>query len=86
MTNLPPDISSVRGLISIVRARKTDGGDGDMQVSMTPNGTDYVVGANRAITTAQTYWFDVSEISPATTVRYTPVEVNNLRLRLNRTL
>lgn len=86
MTNLPPDVSSVRGLISIVRARKTDGGDGDLQVSVTPNGTDYAVGANRAITTAQTYWFDVSEISPATTVRYTPVEVNNLRLRLNRTL
>lgn len=86
MTNLPPDVSSVRGLISIVRARKTDGGDGDLQVSVTPNGADYAVGANRAITTAQTYWFDISEISPATTVRYTPVEVNNLRLRLNRTL
>jgi len=86
LSNLPPDVSSVRGLISIVRARKTDGGDGDLQVSMTPNGINYAVGANRAITTAQTYWFDVSEISPATTVRYTPVEVNNLRLRLNRTL
>jgi hypothetical protein len=86
LTGLPPDVTSVRGLISIVRARKTDGGDGDLQVALTPNGTDYDNGADRPITTAATYWSDVSQLSPATTAPWSPGEVDTLKIRIDRTL
>jgi hypothetical protein len=86
MSNLPPDVTSVRGLISIVRARKVDGGDGNLQVSMTPNGTNYALGLDRPMTTAATYWSDISQLSPATSAPWTPTEVDAVRLRLNRTL
>jgi hypothetical protein len=86
MSNLPPDVTSVRGLISIVRARKVDGGDGNLQVSMTPNGTNYALGLDRPMTTAATYWSDISQVSPVTTAPWSPTEVDAVRLRLNRTL
>jgi hypothetical protein len=86
MSNLPPDVTSVRGLISIVRARKVDGGDGNLQVSMTPNGTNYALGLDRPMTTAATYWSDISQLSPVTSAPWTPTEVDAVRLRLNRTL
>jgi hypothetical protein len=85
LTDLPPDVTSVRGLISIVRARKVDGGDGNLQVSLTPNGTDYDLGADRPITTAATYWKDVSEVNPATSSNWTPVTVDSLKIRIDRT-
>jgi len=84
-TDLPADVTSVRALISIVRARKVDGGDGNLQVSLSPNGTNYSVGADRPITSAATYWFDVSEASPATSGNWTPGEVDSVRMRINRT-
>ncbi len=85
MTNLPADIISVRGLVSVVRSEKSDGGDGSLQVSMSPNGTDWDDGSDDAITTAFAYTYDVSEVSPATTDPWTPVEVNAMEVKLNRT-
>lgn len=85
MTDLPPDIVGVRGLVSVVRAWKTDGGDATLQIGLSPNGSDYDNGADRAITTSSTYWRDVSELSPATASAWTPTEVNALRYRTDRT-
>jgi hypothetical protein len=86
MEDLPPDITSVRALISVIRHRKIDGGDGNVQTALSPNGTNWDNGADRPITTAFQYDFDVSEISPATGSSWTPVEVDNLKLRIDRTL
>lgn len=86
LSNLPPDVTSVRGLISITRSLKTDGGDGNLQTSLTPNGTDYALGADNPVTTAATYRFDVSQLSPVTAAAWTPVEVDSLRQRYNRTV
>lgn len=85
LTDLPPDITSVRGLMSVVRARKTDGGDGNLQVGI-DSGVATDQGADRPITTAFTYWSDVSEENPATTSPWTPATVNAAGLRINRTL
>lgn len=85
LSDLPPDIVGVRGLVSIVRAWKTDGGDATLQIGLSPNGSDYDNGADRAITAAATFWRDVSELSPATASAWTPIEVNALRYRTNRT-
>jgi hypothetical protein len=85
LSNLPPDVTSIRGLVSLVRAKKTDGGDGNIQVSIM-SGASASAGADRPITTTSTYWWDVSEISPATGVAWTPAEVDAATIKLNRTL
>jgi hypothetical protein len=86
MEDLPPDITSVRALITVTRHRKIDGGDGNVQTALSPNGTNWDNGADRPITTAFQYDFDVSEVSPVTSSPWTPVEVDSLKLRINRTL
>lgn len=85
-SNLPSDIVAVRGVISVARFQKSDGGDGSAQVSMSPNGTDWDAGADNAISTSFSYYRDVSEVSPDTAVPWTPVEVNAMQVRLNRTV
>jgi hypothetical protein len=85
LTNLPADVTSVRGLISFVRAAKTDGGDGDLQVSLT-SGANTDAGADRPMTTAFTYWKDVSEVNPGTGVFWTPTEVDAMDIEFDRTV
>jgi hypothetical protein len=82
--DLPANIISVKGLITRVRAAKSDGGDGTLQVSLTSNGSDDA-GADRAITVAQTYWSDVSELDPDTASAWTPSGVNDAILKIDRT-
>jgi hypothetical protein len=86
LDDLPEDITSVRGIISVVRASKIDGGDGNLQVSLSPDGVTYDDGVDRPITPAFTYWHDVSEINPATSTAWTPAEFNGARIKINRTL
>lgn len=85
LTDLPEDVTSVRGLIAIARSRKTDGGDGNLQVSMVSNGTPGN-GSDRPITTAFTYWFDVFETDPDTSAAWTPVAVDAADIQFDRTL
>lgn len=84
LTNLPPDVTSVRGLQTRVRAAKTDGGDGSLQVSLISGGVP-ANGANRPITTTQTYWTDICEIDPNTGNLFTPLAVDAVQLQTSRT-
>lgn len=86
LENLPADVTSVRGLISVTRARKVDGGDGNLQDSLSPNGVNWDVGADRPITSAFQYDFDVSELDPATSSPWSPTAVDSALLRINRTV
>jgi len=86
VVDLPPEIVAIRGIISVVRSEKSDGGDGNEQNSLSPNGTDWDDGADNPISTAFSYYFDVSEVSPDTTAPWTPVEFSTLQLKLNRTV
>ena len=83
--NLPPDITSVRGLMTLVRASNSDGGDGKLQTSLVSAG-DLANGADRQITTAETYWYDISELNPDTGVAWTPANTDSANIRFNRTL
>lgn len=85
LTDLPPNVTSVRGVMTLVRARKTDGGDGNIQVSAL-SGASAATGANRPITSAFTYWSDIFEQDPATAAAWTPSGVNGMRMRINRTV
>lgn len=86
LENLPPDVTSVRGLVSVTRSRKVDGGDGNLQTGLTPNGVNYDNGADRPITSAFTYNFDISQVSPSTTAPWSPAEVDTAEIRIDRTL
>lgn len=85
MTQLPDDVTSVRGVVTMVRATKTDGGDAKLQVSLKSNAS-YDAGTEHAITPSATYWWDISEQDPNTLSAWTPGTFNDALLRLNRTL
>lgn len=84
MTNLPEDITSIKAVVTWVRAGKSDGGDATLQVGVETAG-DTLQGDDRAITTSQAYWRDVFEVSPDTGVPWTPAEVDAASIKLNRT-
>lgn len=85
LTNLPINVTSVRALISQVRARKVDGGDGNLQNSLVSSG-DTVNGSDRPITTAFTYYEDVFETDPHTAASWLPAAVDAVNLKINRTV
>lgn len=86
LLDLPDEVVSVRAVCMVGRMKKTDGGDCKVQMSISPNATDWADGSDRAITTADTYWFDWSELSPDTGFPWTPVEFNDAEIKINRTL
>lgn len=85
-TSLPntPFISSVKAVLTRARAVKSDGGDGSLQVSL-KSAAALANGANRPITTSLTYWSDVQELDPNTTLAWTPGSVNSVHGVLART-
>ena len=83
--DLAATVTSVRALMTMVRARKTDGGDGNLQVGLV-SGASTANGADRPITTAYTYWTDVQQRDPATGNAWLVPAVNAAQLRLNRTV
>lgn len=88
MSDLPVETTSVKGVITFVRAAKSDGGDGSLQVGLIsdPAGTPAtVLGADRPITVAQTYWRDVFEVDPKTSALWLPAAVNLAEIQLDRT-
>lgn len=85
LTNLPADVTSVKGIITRVRAAKIDGGDGSLQISLR-SGVSDDAGTDRPITIAQTYWSDVSEQDPDTAAAWLPGAVDNVKLVIDRTV
>jgi hypothetical protein len=86
LTNLPLDVTSVRGLIAITRSWKTDGGDCQIQVGLSPDNVNWTAGTDRPMTTSATYYYDVSHVSPDTLAPWTPAEVDAANIRIDRTL
>lgn len=85
LAQLPEDVTSVRGLITQVRARNIDGGDGSIQASLT-SGASTANGVDRPITTAFTYYEDVFEVDPATSTNWTPASADAAILNIDRTV
>lgn len=88
MSDLTPDVTSVKAIMTMVRAQKTDGGDASLQsgiISSPLAAPATVLGANRPITVGQTYWMDVFEVDPKTGAAWLPSAVNAANFQLNRT-
>lgn len=83
MTNLPDDVTAVKGVMTILRSKKTDGGDGNMQASLVSDGV-VGTGAERSITTAYTYWTDIYDEDPAGG-NWSKEAVDAVELRVDRT-
>lgn len=86
MTNLPSDVVSVRALLPLFRAQKTDGGDCNVQAGLSPDNVTWVNGADEPMTVAQTYYWSVIHINPDTAAPWTPGEVNGAYVRVDRTI
>jgi hypothetical protein len=86
MTDLPPDVIAVRAVMPIGRFVKTDGGDCQVLMRVSPNGVDWDPGDDRPITVANTYWWDKSYVSPDTSGAWTPSEVDDMLFEIDRTV
>lgn len=85
LTDLPVTVTSVRGIMAVNRSRKTDAGDGQLQVGAI-SGASTGLGSNRPITTAYTYYWDLFDADPNGGAAWTRVSVNAMNLQLNRTV
>lgn len=85
LTDLPTDVTSVRGLVAVFRGLKTDGGDGAVTVGMVSNG-DVLTSSNIPLTTSATYWKGVFEVDPDTGSAWTPTAVNDADVQFDRTV
>ena len=85
LSNLPEDVTSVRSVMTCVRAQKVDGGDGNLQVGLISDGVTGN-GANRPITAGMSYWRDFFNVDPATNSPWLPGAVDDADFTMNRTL
>jgi hypothetical protein len=85
ISDLPITVTSVRGIMPIHRSRKTDGGDGNMQLGVI-SAAATGLGSNRPITTAYTYWYDIFDADPNGAAAWTRISFNAINLQLNRTV
>lgn len=84
LENLPADIVSVRCVQPVVRAWKSDGGDATLQMTLASGAFDDA-GTDRVITVNAAYYYDISELDPATSAAWTPTAVNAVKLEIDRT-
>lgn len=84
LSDLPVNVSTVRGVQLMHRSKKTDGGDGNIQVTAV-SGANNGLGADRPITTAYTYMWDIFNLDPSGSA-WSRTLVNALQMKLNRTL
>lgn len=83
--DLPSDIVAVRAIETLVRAKKTDGGDAQLNVSLVSNAVE-TAGTDHPLTTAYKYWLDISELDPDTAATWDPIAVNDAYISLDRVL
>lgn len=83
--NLPEDVVAVKALQTSVRRRKTDGGEGQMTVSLI-SGVSKDAGTNKTVPINFAYQWDISEIDPDTLASWTPARVDAAQIEIDRTI
>lgn len=86
LQDLPAEVVAIRAVFLVGRQQKSDGGDCKTQMSISPDGAAWDDGADRAITTAFTYSWDISELDPDTAAPWDPLAFNDSIIKVNRTL
>lgn len=85
LEDLPVTVTSVAFVVGEHRSRKTDGGDGNIQLGLKSSATTGL-GTDKPISTAYTYYQDVFDSDPNGGGAWSVAAVNALELQLNRTL
>lgn len=84
LADLPPEVTSISGIMLFDRSRKTDEGDGNVQKSLI-SGASVAAGADNPIATQYGFRYDIFEVDPATGSAMTPSAFNAAQIRLERT-
>jgi len=84
LQNLPAGISIVNAVVMVERARKTEAGTANTQVSVV-SGASTSNGADKPLTEIYTYRQDVFQTDPATAAPFTPTAVDALQFKVART-
>lgn len=85
LTDLPVDVTTIKGIMLVGRQFKSDSGDDFTQMKIRSNGVDGA-GADRPITIDPAVWFDIKERNPDGNVLWTPAAVNAAQFKITRTL
>lgn len=85
LADLPEEIVGIRGIMMLGRMRKSDSGDANIQMSMLSDG-EVADGADRPITTAFTYWYDIIHNDPNTGNPWTNASLNAATIQVDRTV
>lgn len=85
LSNLPPDVVSVRALQPMVRMNKTDGGDATIVLSLKSADEQDDSGTYFPLTSQSYNWY-ISELDPNTDSVWTPIAVDAANLGIDRTL
>lgn len=85
LEDLAANVTSVAFVQAEHRSRKTDGGDGNIQLGL-KSGASTTLGADRPISTAYTYYSDIFDSDPNGGGAWSVAAVNALQFQINRTL
>lgn len=84
LQNLPAGISVINAVVMVERARKTEAGTANTQVSVV-SGASTSNGVDKPLTEVYTYRQDVFQTDPASAAPFTPSEVDALQFKVQRT-
>lgn len=82
--NLPAGISAVSAVVIVEMARKTEAGPANTQWSVI-SGASETAGTDKPMTEIYTYRQDVFETDPSSAAPFTPTQVDNLLIKVERT-
>lgn len=85
LTRLPSQTTGVKGITLVMRAKKTDTGDGSAQLSFVTADNSSANGADHALTTSYSFYSDQIDTDPSTAGALTPSSFIGARLRVDRT-
>lgn len=85
IASLPSNIVGVRGVMTLQRVKKSDGGDANYQIDLI-SGSSTHTGTTHSVSTSFNYQYDVVELDPATGEVWSPIAVNNVDVEINRTV
>ena len=85
ISSLPSNIVAVRGVMTLQRMKKSDGGVASYQADLI-SGSSTHTGTTQNPGTSFAYQYNVVELDPATGAAWSPIAVNNVKVKLDRTV
>lgn len=84
LSDLPSNVTAVKALMTLTRAANSDGGTGNIKTGLVSGATSGL-GADKALTSAFTYYTDIWETDPNTAAAWTVANANAAKISFTRT-